>query len=232
MADYLGWALVAAVNPTLLAAVTAMIMLPHPRRLMFGYLCGALLTSISLGLLIVFELDGSGKTIDTTKSTVAPATDIVLGSLLLIIAWVVSSGRDTWRRERVARRRAARADAPPPRWRRALDKGSARITFVVGVCLTLPGLSYLIGMSDIAKQNYSDVGVVLAVVAFCVVMLMLIEVPLIGALFAPDWTDRAMENTSAYLRANGGRILLRVAFILGALLLLRGVLSALGILGS
>jgi len=231
MGDYIGWAFFAAVNPTLLAATTAMIMLPHPRRLMFGYLLGAYLASILIGCVIVFELEHSESSLDTAKHTVAPAIDITVGVLLLIIAWVVHTGRDTWRRELMDRRREAHADKAPPRWRRAMDKGSARITFVVGICLTLPGVSYLIGMNGIAEQGYSKVGVIAAVTLFCVVMLMLLEIPLVTSLVAPDWTDRAMENASTYLRANGGRILLRVTTILGALLVLRGVLTALGVIG-
>src|SRR5215831_12350016 len=121
MGDYIGWAFFAAVNPTLLAATTAMIMLPHPRRLMFGYLLGAYLASISIGCVIVFELEHSESSLDTTKHAVAPAVDIIFGLLLLVIAWAIRSGRDTWRRERMARRREARANKPPPRWRRALD---------------------------------------------------------------------------------------------------------------
>lgn len=46
------------VNPTLLAASTVTMLLPNPVRLMLGYLLGALLTSITLGLLIVSALDG------------------------------------------------------------------------------------------------------------------------------------------------------------------------------
>src|SRR4029077_6755037 len=128
-----------AVNPTLLAAVTAMLILPGPRRLLFGYLCGALLTSISLGILITFELQDSDHTINTAKHTVAPAADFVCGGILLVVAYVVQSGRDTWRVTRAEHRREAQAGKPPPRWRRALDKGSAPIAFVVGVCLAPPG---------------------------------------------------------------------------------------------
>lgn len=43
-------------NPTLLAAVTMMLLLPNPKRLMPGYLLGAYTTSITLGLVIVFSL--------------------------------------------------------------------------------------------------------------------------------------------------------------------------------
>ena len=38
--------LLAMFNPTLLAAVTVMMLLPNPKKLMFGYLLGAYLTSI------------------------------------------------------------------------------------------------------------------------------------------------------------------------------------------
>ena len=50
--------LLAMLNPTLLAAVTVMLLLPNPKRLMFGYLLGAYTTSITLGLVIVFTLQG------------------------------------------------------------------------------------------------------------------------------------------------------------------------------
>jgi hypothetical protein len=48
------FALGAALNPTLVAASTVMMLLPSPKRLMLGYLLGALMTSITLGLVIVF----------------------------------------------------------------------------------------------------------------------------------------------------------------------------------
>ena len=51
--------LLAMFTPTLLAAVTIMMLLPNPKRLMLGYLLGAYLTSITAGLLIVFSLHGS-----------------------------------------------------------------------------------------------------------------------------------------------------------------------------
>lgn len=42
-------ALVATLNPSLVAAVTVMLLLPHPRRLMAAYLLGAYTTSIVAG---------------------------------------------------------------------------------------------------------------------------------------------------------------------------------------
>ena len=64
--------LVSMFNPTLLAAVTVMLLLPSPKRLMAGYLLGAYTTSITLGLVIVFTLQGSGSE-STSKHTISPA---------------------------------------------------------------------------------------------------------------------------------------------------------------
>ena len=100
----------AALNPTLLAATTVMLLLPRPRNLMLGYLLGAMMTSISLGLVIVFSLEGSGA-VEVAKNTLGPVGDIVLGAILLIVARVLSAERDAILRERRERHKAAKGKA-------------------------------------------------------------------------------------------------------------------------
>jgi hypothetical protein len=59
---------------------------------MLGYLAGALLTSVTLGLVIVFALQDS-TAVDTTKRTVNPVLDIAAGAILLV-AWImIRTGR-------------------------------------------------------------------------------------------------------------------------------------------
>ena len=67
MGEVLVFALAAALNPTLLTATTVMLLLPNPKRLLLGYLLGALMTSITLGLVIIYELLDSGAV--TTQKT-------------------------------------------------------------------------------------------------------------------------------------------------------------------
>ena len=76
--------LTASLNPTLVGATTVMLLLPSPAKLMLGYLLGAYLTSITLGLVIVFSLSNSSTT-NTTQNTLSPAVDIALG----LLAWSV-----------------------------------------------------------------------------------------------------------------------------------------------
>jgi hypothetical protein len=217
------FALTAAFNPTLLAAVTLMLVLPSPKLLLFGYLLGAMLTSITLGLVIVLSLNGSSSTTNTAKHTINPVVDVVLGALILVVVFVVATGRDTRRRARAERKRAARAGAPAPRWKRALSGGSARTTFVVGALLTLPGASYLAGLSLIAKQDLSETATVLTVLGFNVIMLLLLELPLLGFAIRPDATAAVVQRFSAWLSRSGGRIAFGVAVIIAVALLVRGI---------
>jgi hypothetical protein len=70
--------LTASLNPTLVAATTVMLLLDKPARLMLGYLLGAYITSITLGLIIVFSLSGSSAS-NTTENTISPAVGHWLG---------------------------------------------------------------------------------------------------------------------------------------------------------
>jgi hypothetical protein len=217
------FSLTAALNPTLLAATTVMLVLPSPKRLLLGYLCGALLTSVTCGLLIVFALGGSSSATSTAKHTIDPVVDIVMGVLILVIAFVVATGRDTARRARSDRKRAAKATQAPPRWKQALGRGSARTTFVVGALLTLPGVSYLTALHGTATQNLSTVATVLTVIGINLIMLMLLEIPLIGYALSPETTAARVERFSAWLSRDGSKIVLVLTVLIGLALVGRGI---------
>lgn len=221
MGDVLVFALTAALNPTLVAASTLMMLLPNPVRLMLGYLLGALMTSITLGLIIVFSLEGSS-TVSTTKNTLSPIATMVLGAIFLSIAFAVGSGR--WHRATERRReRKAREDKGPPRWQKALGRGSARVTFVVGALLTLPGASYLAGLNRIDKLNYSTVDTVLAVIGFNLIMMALLEIPLVCFVVAPDWTPRAIDRAKAWIGRHTHAFVVWLFTVLGGLLVIKGL---------
>ncbi len=216
--------LLASLNPTLLAATTVMLLLPSPARLMLGYLCGALMTSITLGLVIVFSLSGSS-TAKTTKTTLSPAVDIALGGLALVIAWVLGSGRYDRYRERRRERKADRPDKGPPRWQQQLSKGSARSTFVVGALLTLPGASYLAALTAIHRLKYSASVTVLVVIGFNLIMLWLLEVPIAAYAIAPAKTPRAIDRAKLWAGRHAHTFALRGSATIGVLLVVKGTVG-------
>jgi hypothetical protein len=215
------FSLTAMANPSLLAAATVLLILPNPKKLMLGYLAGALMTSVTLGLVIVFALQDSGA-VDTAKRTINPVLDIAAGAILLVISIVIGTGRRPRRKPK-----EPKTDKAPPRWQQELSKGSPRVTFVVGALLTLPGFSYLGALSGIIKLNASTVATVLLVLMVNVIMLALIEVPLITFAVAPDWTPRAIERTKAWFARNAQMIVVRGTAVLGTLLIVRGVITLL-----
>src|SRR5437588_12856861 len=216
--------LTASLNPTLVSATTVMLLLPSPSKLMLGYILGALMTSITLGLVIVFSLSNSSAK-NTTENTLSPAVDIALGALALLVAWVLWTGRHERLRERRRARKAAKPDKGPPRWQRELNKGSARTTFVIGALLTLPGASYLAGLDEIHKLKYSTAVTVLVVVGFNVVMLWLLELPLASFVIAPDWTPPAIERAKAWISRHAHVFAVRGLTALGALLIIKGIVG-------
>jgi len=224
---------VAMINPTLFAAVTVMLLLPRPKRLMLGYLLGAYTTSITLGLLIVFSLHGSSAE-GTSKRTVSPVEDIVVGLLALAIAWILRTGRDRpfeqRRRQKKEAELRAREEAGKPTESlplRLLGKGDPRVTFVVGAALSYPGVSYLDALDHIHKLNPGTAATVLLVLFFCVMQQLLLELPLLSYVFAPDRTEERVSRFKAWMERSGRTAAVIGAGVIGIWLLARGLINLL-----
>ncbi len=226
MSSFFALSLPAAASPTLCAAVGLMLLSKNAKRLMLGYLIGAYLATIGLGLVIVFAIPGSDAT-TTSRSTISPALSVALGLLALVVAVAVHRGPSEHREERREKRKQEREQKGPPRWQRALDKGSFWTALAVGVVLSLPGASYLVALDILHRQNLDVAQTVLAVIAFCVIMLALIELPVLSLAVAPHWTSRTIKRFQAWISRDGRRIAFWAALCVGVLLIVRGAIEAL-----
>ncbi len=225
--------LLAMFNPSLLAAVTVMLLLPSPKRLMAGYLLGAYTTSITLGLVIVFTLPNSGAT-STAKHTISPLEDIVVGLLAIVIAFVLRTGRDQPFQDRRHVKKAAKVQAMREAGRpteslplRLLGKGDPKVTFVVGMILSFPGVSYLAALHDMAKLNPGTVPTVLLVIGFCLMQQILLELPLLGYVFAPEATAARVTRFRTWIGLKGRSAIVIAATLIGGYLVARGVITLL-----
>ena len=145
-------AFTAAFNPTEIAATTVMLLLPSPERLMLGYWLGAMLTGVASGLVVVFVLKDTGAE-HTTKHTVSPIVQLVFAGLLLVAAVALAKGEDKRVRERHDKRHQKK-EKKPPKWQQMLQEGSAWHTFVAGILLSFPGVSYLAALDKLIHLNY------------------------------------------------------------------------------
>lgn len=225
MGDIFLLSLVSAANASLLAAVTVMLFLPSPKRLLLGYLAGALLVSLSVGFVIVFVIHDASST-SSARNTVSPSIDIALGAIALLVAFVLAGDHDQRLRERRNRRKENNgAENSPSKVEQLLGRGSARVTFAVGVVLTLPGVSYLAALHDLQKLGYGAVGEILVILGFNAMLLIFLEVPLVGYLLAPERTVIEVQRFRAWLSRSGRRMAIVCAGAIGVFLIARGVIG-------
>lgn len=224
--------LAAMFNPSLIAAVTVMLLIPNPKRLMIGYLLGAYLVAITMGLVIVFTLPSSET--ESTSKNIGPAEDIAVGAILLLLAFVLGTGRDAhYQQRRQARKEAklrAREEAGKPTESlpiRLLGKGDPRLTFVVGALLSFPGASYIVALDHMRKLNVADSVTVLLVIGFVLIELLFLELPLLGYVLAPERTQRDVNRFKDWMARRGRTAAVAALAVLGAWLVIRGVLTLL-----
>lgn len=218
LTSFIGLALTAMLNPTLLAAVTVLMLLPDPKRLMLGYLLGSYLTSISIGLLIAFSFhQGSG--VESARTTFTPAEDLVFGAIAVIIGLVL---RSELGKERRQRKKAAEKESWP---QRMLGRGSPKIAFAVGAVLSFPGASYLVALNRLVHLDPGTGPTIFLVVLFCVIQAVFLELPLVGYALSPQRTEEKVAAFRDWLARRGRRTVAAGALVIGALLLLRGLLE-------
>ena len=152
--------------------------------------------------------------------------DIALGLILLVVAYVLRSERMERRRQRKKQEKAG-VEKGPSKVERVLGRGSARVTFLVGVVLTLPGVSYLAALHELDNLNYGTIPTILVILGFNVMLLLLLEIPLVGYVLAPDRTVVAVQDFRSWLSSNGLKAGIYVAAGLGVLLIARGVIELL-----
>lgn len=218
-------ALTAALNPTEVAAITVMLLLPGPERLMFGYWLGAMLTGVASGLVIVFALKDTGAE-HTTRHTAGPAVWLVGAALLVIAAFAVARGEDKRLQDR-HRERHPEKEKKTPKWQKTLREGNAWHTFVVGILLSFPGASYLAALDRIIHLHYATVVTVLVIVGFNLVQNILLETPLLAFRIWPKETPAAIDSAKAWAASHGREYASWTLGLLGVALAIPSVIALL-----
>jgi hypothetical protein len=218
-------ALGAAFFPALLACVAILVSRPEPHRLILAFYLGGLLMSVTAGLVVlkVFQ-DGDG-ILGSDAGGPDGNVSVVVGLVGLLFAWLLASrsGRgllDDWR-ARHPRRPPKRGDGPS--WvERRLDGATVGITFAIGAAINLPGPFYLVALGDIAGGP-TPLEQVALILLFNAIMFLLLEIPLVGYLLHPGWTERAVAATRSWLTVNRLRILGALIGAISCALILQGL---------
>lgn len=223
-------ALAAAVYPTLLAGVIVILSRPNPAGQLAAFLLGGMAFSVTVGLVALFALKGSGLASTSHKPT-SSGIDVGAGAVSLTVAFVLWTRRDVPLRERREQRKQRRSDPPEPStsWtKRTLARGSLPLAFAIGVLLNVPGVWYLAALKDIVAGHHGAPVEVLLVLGFNLVMFVLIEAPLVCYLVAPERAQALVQRFDEGLHTHARAIGVAVAGLVGAYLLVKGIVAAVG----
>jgi len=219
MAELLPLAIASAFWPLLLAVVVVSLRAAHPARLLISFLAGGLLTTMAVGLVIIYGLEGSSLT-SSSRSTFDPWFEVVAGALALLAAAVL------WRR--LGAQAEAVTEGPPRKLERMLDRG-APLAFVAGIVFNiLPGVFPLVALKDIAEMDTSVVETVSILFGFYLIMFAFIEVPIVGFLLAPEPTARTVGRFNNWLDRNARRVAIAALGLVGVYLLVKGIIGLAG----
>ncbi len=221
-------AFAASVFPTLLACVAIMISREEPRRLLLAFYAGGMMTSITAGIIVLDIFDSGKEALGSSSSNPHPALSIIAGVVALALAWLMASRHGA---EIIARRRAKRAEAHPkpvedkgPSWaERHLGQASAKVAFAVGAVINLPGPFYLLALGDMHSGGYTNLQQLGLILMFNLIMFLLLEIPLVGYLVQPETTAARVAALSAWLNANGLRVVGALVGVMGLSLLAQGI---------
>ena len=202
--------------PTLIAIVVTALRLEKPMRILAWFLAGGLLTTITVGMVVVLALQ-SYTDVTAAHDSSYPVVSIVVGALSLVAAFLL-------------RRRKPKPhtdDAKPSRAERAVAHGRL-VAFAGGVVLNIvPGTFPIVALKDIAQLGLSNAATAATIAAFYVIMFAFVEIPLIGYLFAPSRTQAAVSRFNAWLGANVLLLAIWALVAAGVYLIVRGAVSAL-----
>ena len=216
LAEAAGFALLAAISPTALILMAVFLGSASPRATAFMYVAGAIVMTIvtAIAALIVIRTTG----LDQPRQHDARyGLRLGLGILAAIAAVVV----------------ALRKRRPPDPNRpqkgiisRLIANPSPRTAFISGLLIFAPGATFIAAVQVIATARAGVPVTALGLGTVVVITVLVVWLPLVAFLAAPDATTRLLKRLNGWLRANGKLLLVAGLAIAAVALIVNGALGA------
>jgi hypothetical protein len=174
---------------------------------------------------IVLALGRSGLRVNQNGSA-SPGIEIAAGVVLLAIAAAVGSGlTDRLRSKRSKKHHDQDAKRRPSLTDRLRGSDSLWLAWLAGAAYSVPGAYYLAGLALLIKLDAGTTTDIIAVLAFNLVMFTLLELPILGFVFAPDRTRAFVGRLDNWLGRHSRTIVTVVSGAIGLYLLIAGLVE-------
>ena len=218
LAEAAGFALLAAISPTALLVMAVFLGSASPRRTALMYVAGAMLMTVAMAVTALFVLRAAGLN-QPRHHDPRYGLRLGLGVVALIAAGVIS-----WR----ARNAAAEGDSGNGLMSRLVARPTTATAFAAGVILFAPSATFVAAVQVIATADADVPVTVLGLVIVVVVSVLVVWLPLLAHLVAPETTALRLKALNDWLRAHGRTLAIGALAAGGIALIANGALGLAG----
>lgn len=206
LAEAAGFAFLAAISPTALLVMTVLLGSANPRSAGLAYVAGAVVMSVAMAVTLLVVIRVTGLDLPRHRDP-RYGLRLAVGVLALAAAVVVMR-----RRPRPSRRGSGVMS-------RLIAHPSARSAFAVGVLLFAPSATFIAAVQVIATDRAAFAATAAGLVVVVIVSVVIVWLPLLAYLSAPEATTRRLGALSGWLRTRG-KLLAACALATGGVILL------------
>jgi hypothetical protein len=210
-----GFALLAALSPTALLIIAIYLGSARPRQTGLFYLAGALIMSVIMAVVVLLVLRNTGLN-HPREHTPRYGLRLGLGVIAFVAGLVI----------------AARKPKPPDPTKpmqgfmsRMVANPGPRSAFLAGILVFTPGVLFIAAIQVIATARASIQAVVTAALVVVIINVLLVWLPIVLYLIAPDLTTSRLTAFNEWLRTHAHAVLTVALVAAGALLIVNGALG-------
>lgn len=216
-----GFAVLAAISPTALLVMAVFLGSANPRTTALFYVAGAMVMTVAMAVVVLVVLRTAGLNEPRERE---PMYGLRVGLGVLALASAVV----------VARHRRERPERPEPVTDQPAAQGFiSRLTaqprpaaaFAAGIVLFAPGAMFIAAVQSVATAKAAVAATAIALVIVVIITGLVVWLPLLTYLAAPDATSRALKSLNGWLREHGRQILTSALAVGGIVLVINGALG-------
>jgi hypothetical protein len=221
LAEAAGFAVLASVSPTALLVMAIYLSTANPRTMALLYVTGAVIMTVATGVALLVVIRITGLNLPRGHD---PRFGLRLGLGVLALAGAV------FYTVRKPPEPVPDKQRRPGFMARLMARPSPRIAFATGLLLFAPGATFIAAVQVVATSDASVPLIVLALAIVVTITAIVVWLPLIAYLAAPDATTRRLAMVNEWLRRHGRTVLVYALGVAGAVLIVNGALGLAGVL--
>ena len=217
-AAFFGLALVAALNPKLLAVDLLLIENRRPRAMFLCLLAGGLGLAIGIGFLDVFLLHADAV---KAQGSFSAGFDLAVGIPLLVIGGLVATGRLHGRRRNLPGAVPVKRES----WaQRVLREPRLGLAVLIGAVVGIPGASYITALHQLITSKSATATQAVAVVLFALIAFALVIFPYALLELRPESTKRRLKVTQGWITGHARQLIAVAVIVAGAYMTITGLI--------